>query len=242
MDGTDPNLTDAMDRHRVSRAGSTMDGSGRLPTPLMEVEEYGGLQPLAPVRTSKGSDEHYPRSPGGISDQHDPQFHESSTEQYQSFEPPHHHPDDSPTLGTPVAESTAFNDSRGPVMGESSPGRHATASGDPMSTYDLSERGHPGFVSTSPVGHPGPSSSPPHHPDNNPGLDRVQSPPPPLKGRDSLPSQQLRYSTIPTGGHDVQTASQSYQGESGNSHRESYNVEDWPEEAILYQTRNDSGY
>ncbi|KMU72055.1 hypothetical protein CISG_00364 [Coccidioides immitis RMSCC 3703] len=89
-------MTHVAEAHaRASKTGSIIEGSGRLPSTLLEAEEHGGPQPQAPSRRGKGYTdepvEHYPRTPEGIiSDHHalgDPTFRNADdTEQYhQSF-------------------------------------------------------------------------------------------------------------------------------------------------------------
>lgn len=88
---------------------------------------------------------------------------------------------------------------------------------------------------------PGPSSELPRAPQVVP---RVQ-PPVMSQGRDSLPSQQLRYSMASGGYNPSPTYSQPQQPPHLQLHdpsRYDNEEQDWPQEALLYSTRNDAEY
>ncbi|WEW54841.1 hypothetical protein PRK78_000267 [Emydomyces testavorans] len=275
-DGTVTQLADThMDRTRTSKTGSMIEGNGRLPSTLLEAEEYGGFQPAAPVRGSKalGDEfvENYPRSSEGIiADHHalgDPSLLGSAdnTEQYyQSFDHDNRGSstnyqdqdqdldheqraflvespgpiEDTPTAfavgpsGSQIADSQQRTPSPRsqpvlPTHGELLPsGPTGLVPMKPISRQStpLSYRSSPGF---GPTPSPAPQTAP-----------RLQTPVVP-RGRDSLPSQQLRYSMI-AGSYNpsppqTQVQSPSRQGVEQEE-------QDWPREGILYQMKNDAGY
>jgi hypothetical protein len=57
------------------------------------------------------------------------------------------------------------------------------------------------------------------------------------KGRDSLPSQQKRFSSLPAGMNSLNLSENSPHGAVNRQHHVDDNIEDWPQEALLYQSR-----
>jgi hypothetical protein len=268
--------SDNTERHSSSKSGSIVGlGSHRHSTPIAETGDLSGLQQMEPVsRGGKGPDEpveHYPPSRSGISDPRPQAYPDNAgvTEHYKPFEASDFdigdHPD-SPRGGSflraaspvdPDLRFTPQNHNKPPIARLDNGGGGATAGGK----YD-EFHSTPGITaySNSPPHSPPPITSPPYSQQSQGPLSSAASLQTtsssttatlPRRGRDSLPSQQLRYSNIPAGSHDQwqQPQRQSSRissygshghpqgGSGGGSGGRGYqpNEDHWPEEAVRYQ-------
>ncbi|EEP82269.1 conserved hypothetical protein [Uncinocarpus reesii 1704] len=261
-DGSATQLAEAY--ARASKTGSMIEGSGRLPSTLLEAEEYGGYQPAPPPRGGKAHAdepvEHYPRSHEGIAADHytagDPSFGNAhDTEQYhQSFNYDSrgssanyygHNQNPIPEQNDFLVESpTGFT--QGDTAQDASfqqipPGTQAP---QPQHSEPV-PFSHTGLVPMKPISRgntpsshrssPGPGSN-----SSNPALQATPRIQPPVmsQGRDSLPSQQLRYSMMSGPYNPPPTQAQAQ----GPIRYDEQAEPEWPQEALLYQTQNDAGY
>ncbi|KAK2747806.1 putative NRPS-like protein biosynthetic cluster [Myotisia sp. PD_48] len=253
---------------RASKTGSLIEGSLRHSTAFPEADDYAVQGPLYPVRAagSKGTGseefaEHYPVSHEGISSgQSDPTLPSShgsmdKAEQYQTFNPsdydvshmsrtqtlPHHGRDvaSKDSLEPKMADlpdPLRMNNSTSSFSGAptrapppalnlpSDPSRQASESPSYGDGYDPNRRSE---------------HQAPQPPVTNPAVTAYSKPLAPLQGRNSLPSQQARYSNTPqlqyNPSHGPPGSQRNYT--SDQIYSDNYD-NDWPEEAISYQTRN----
>ncbi|KAI1926040.1 hypothetical protein LOZ12_000533 [Ophidiomyces ophidiicola] len=251
--GTITQLPEA-DRARMSKTGSLVEGSSRLPSALMESEEFEGRQPLAPPKGSKGQTnefvEHFPLSPEGISADHtlgDPSFYNANeTEKYYQSS-------NQFGVATPTDYYGLDQDGQRKLMTESPPAIDAESTALPqrISSFGLQPL-PPNYDQPNPNGPTGlvPMKSLSRH--NTPSSrrsstaptsgygsgqnssSRVQSDSLPHR-RDSMPGQKVRYNVVDgSGSQRNQTQHPSPQVYYGTEEEDP----GWPREAILYQRKN----
>lgn len=264
--------TASADRQDQSKTGSMASGNTRQPAPLMENEDFAGLQPME--RSSYRDQEteeplhHSPLTPQATSISGEPAHYGNTgvTEHDQSYNLP---PEVGDSGWKSPKDNTVVPRAESPVdanlhFGADVPTTYSPAmAGNSATTWGATAPPEPvrGNHDGEPHGTADETSSKPHvfktSPSPPPATTASMSGPTamPFRGRDSLPSKQKRVSSIPTGFTGFQdqpaTASQSGGERKEYSHardvgrsgeeQERYDMDDWPEEALLYQ-KHGSGY
>lgn len=243
--------------NRASKAGSIMDNSFRQPSPVLftEPEEYAALQPLAPVPAPKNDEEpveHYPVSREGTMDDMDPPSLKEAddAEEYQTFKPADDPPPSQNQSRFQQPDYSFLLDEEGPPQRSGHLRVTNTTSVDlgtvpnrtlsPTAVSDIPSRPISGVPSqndsdTDPYGYkPFKPPPPPGTKSSHSSMHGEQpnfSMPSPTPRKDSLPPPRHSSLSPPVADPVNQRRVQS-------PPNETYDINDWPEEALLYQSQN----